>query len=157
MAKIRQTMVYDTVPTEATTTATEAIALRRGVCQDFAHVFISGARHLGLPARYVSGYLYDPKVPSTSGGHGWAEAYIEDLGWVGFDPTNGTAPTEDHIRVAVGLDYLGAAPISGTRFGGSGEVLTVHVEVKEAKGRPNGQGQSQDQKSGQGQSQSQSA
>ncbi|MCC6983794.1 MAG: transglutaminase family protein [Bauldia sp.] len=151
MTMIRQAMTYDTVPTDSTTTAAEAIALRRGVCQDFAHVFIAAARHLGFPARYVSGYLHEPAVPVNVGGHGWAEAYIEDLGWVGFDPTNGHSPSDEHIRVAIGLDYLAAAPVRGARFGGTGESLKVEVSVSQAGApRPTAtnagmQGQSQSQ------------
>ena len=156
MTRINDAMTYDTVPTDSTTSAVEAIALRRGVCQDFAHVFISAARHLGFPARYVSGYLYEPDIPTNTGGHGWAEVHIADLGWVGFDPTNGHSPSEEYIRVAIGLDYLAAAPIRGARFGGSGETLKVSVEVSPAtNGRHNGQGQSQTQSRGPKQSLSQ--
>jgi transglutaminase-like putative cysteine protease len=151
MAHIRETMTYDPVPTDSTTTAAEAMSLRRGVCQDFAHVFIAASRHLGVPARYVSGYLYEPAVGTNVGGHGWAEVFIEDLGWVGFDPTNDHSPSEEYIRVAIGLDYLAAAPVRGARFGGTGETLKVQVDVIQAAGPrpppspPDRQGQSQSQ------------
>ncbi len=133
MLAINDTMEFDTDPTQVTTTAAEAFALRRGVCQDGTHIFIAAARHLGVPARYISGHFYRADdVTAQDAGHAWAEAYIEKLGWVGFDPTNGISPTEAHVRVAVGLDYLGAAPVRGTRYGGSGESLKVAVNVAQA-------------------------
>ena len=97
---------------------------KRGVCQDITHIFIASARQLGIPARYVSGYFHRADgVNEQQAGHAWAEAFVEHLGWVGFDPTNGIGTTDAHLRVAVGLDYLGAAPVRGTRFGGDGESL----------------------------------
>ena len=126
-------MTFDADRTGAATTAAEAFALRRGVCQDITHVFIVAARHLGIPARYIGGHFFrDDGVTAQDGGHAWAEAYVEKLGWVGFDPTNGFCPTDAHVRVAVGLDYLGAAPVRGTRFGGAGETLKVQVNVEQA-------------------------
>ncbi len=86
-------MTFDTDPTHVATTAAEAFELRRGVCQDLAHIFIAAARRLGVPARYVGGHFYrSDGVIEQEAGHAWAEVYIEDLGWVGFDPTNGIAP-----------------------------------------------------------------
>lgn len=126
-------MVFDKDPTQASTTAAEAFALKRGVCQDFAHVFIAAARHLGIPARYVGGYfLHADGTVDQEAGHAWAEAHVPDLGWVGFDAANGLCPTEQHIRIACGLDYLNAAPIRGSRHGGEGEFLTVKVMVDQA-------------------------
>ena len=72
-------------------------------------------------------------VTEQDAGHAWVEAYVDNLGWVGFDPTNGIGTTEAHVRVAIGLDYLGAAPVRGTRFGGSGETLKVAVHVDQAR------------------------
>ena len=96
-------MTFDTDPTHAATTAAEAFALRRGVCQDLTHIFIAAARHLGIPARYVGGHFYRADgVTAQEAGHAWAEAYVENLGWVGFDPTNGISTTDAHVRVAVG-------------------------------------------------------
>jgi len=133
MLATNEAMTFDTDPTQVTTTAAEAFALRRGVCQDGTHIFLASARHLGIPARYISGHFYREDDPSTQeAGHAWAEAYIDKLGWVGFDPTNGISPTEAHVRVAVGLDYLGAAPVRGTRYGGGGETLKVAVQVQQA-------------------------
>ncbi len=130
---ISRDMVFDKDPTHAATTAVEAFALKRGVCQDFAHVFIAAARHLNIPARYVGGYfLHADGTIDQEAGHAWAEAFVPDLGWVGFDPANATCPTEHHIRIACGLDYLNAAPIRGSRHGGEGEFLTVKVVVDQA-------------------------
>ena len=134
MNALNREMKFDTSPTVSTTTAAEAFALRRGVCQDLTHIFIAAARQLGIPARYVGGHFYRVDgVTAQDAGHAWVEAYVENLGWVGFDPTNGIGTTEAHVWVAIGLDYLGAAPVRGTRFGGSGETLKVAVHVDQAQ------------------------
>jgi transglutaminase-like putative cysteine protease len=131
--RLREAMIYDTDPTHSATTAAEAFALRRGVCQDLTHVFIAASRNLGIPARYVGGYFHRVDgVSEQEAGHAWAEAYLPSLGWVGFDPANGISATEAHVRVAVGLDYLGAAPVRGARYGGSDELLSVSVRVEQA-------------------------
>lgn len=133
LARIHNEIAFDTDPTLASTTATEAFALRRGVCQDLTHIFIAAARSLDVPARYVSGYFYrSDGVVEQQAGHAWAEAHVEGLGWVSFDPANGISATDAHLRVAVGLDYLGAAPVRGTRYGGGAEALTVRVRVDQA-------------------------
>ena len=130
MDAIRAKMQFDAGRTDSGTSATEAFALGHGVCQDFAHILIAAARHIGIPARYVGGYLFrGDEMTEQEAGHAWAEALIDDLGWVGFDPANGISPTDAHIRVAVGLDYLGAAPVRGTRYGGIGESLSVKLSV----------------------------
>jgi transglutaminase-like putative cysteine protease len=134
MTELNREITFDTDPTHPATTAAEAFALRRGVCQDLTHIFIAAARQLGIPARYIGGHFYRVDgVTAQDAGHAWAEAYVEHLGWVGFDPTNGIGITEAHVRVAMGLDYLGAAPVRGTRFGGSGETLKVAVHVDQAR------------------------
>ena len=134
MNALNREIKFDTSPTVSTTTAAESFALRRGVCQDLTHIYIAAARQLGIPARYVGGHFYRVDgVTAQDAGHAWVEAYVENLGWVGFDPTNGIGITEAHVRVAVGLDYLGAAPVRGTRFGGSGETLKVAVHVDQAR------------------------
>jgi transglutaminase-like putative cysteine protease len=131
---INREIAYDTDPTHTTTTAAEAFALRRGVCQDLTHIFIAAARQFGLPARYIGGHFCHVEgAPLQEAGHAWAEAYVENLGWVGFDPANGISATDAHVRIAVGLDYLGAAPVRGHRFGGDGETLTVAVRVEQAR------------------------
>jgi transglutaminase-like putative cysteine protease len=129
MGEIRGRLRFDVDATDTGTSAVEAFRLGHGVCQDFAHIFIAAVRHLGVPARYVSGYLCRSDYIQQEAGHAWAEALIPDLGWVGFDPANGVSPTEAYVRAAIGLDYLGAAPIRGVRYGGSGEKLAVHVHV----------------------------
>jgi transglutaminase-like putative cysteine protease len=134
LTALNREIAFDTDPTHAATTAAEAFSLRRGVCQDITHIFVAAARTLGVPARYVGGHFHRADgVTVQDAGHAWAEAYVENLGWVGFDPTNGICITDAHVRVAVGLDYLGAAPVRGTRFGGGGETLTVAVRVDQAR------------------------
>jgi transglutaminase-like putative cysteine protease len=134
MVALNREIAFDTDPTHAATTAAQAFTLRRGVCQDITHIFVAAARALGVPARYIGGHFHRADgVTTQEAGHAWAEAYVENLGWVGFDPTNGICTTESHVRVAVGLDYLGAAPVRGTRFGGGGETLTVAVRVDQAR------------------------
>jgi len=134
LRKLHGDIVFDTDPTHAATTAAEAYLLRRVVCQDLTHIFIAAARAAGTPARYVAGHFYRADgVTAQDAGHAWAEAYVDDLGWVGFDPTNGICTTEAHVRVAIGLDYLGAAPIRGTRYGGMGEIMNVEVHVDQAQ------------------------
>lgn len=133
LGQINDYMVFDTEPTHATTTAAEAFSGRRGVCQDFAHIFIACARSAGVPARYVSGHLMRADgVTMQDAGHAWAEAFVENLGWVGFDPANAISATDAHVRIAIGLDYLGAAPVRGARFGGGTETLSVAVHVDQA-------------------------
>src|SRR5215218_10340070 len=125
-------MTFDPDPTHSATTASEAFALKRGVCQDLAHIFIAAARSIGIPARYVGGHFHrDDGVDDQDAGHAWAEAFVPNLGWVAFDATNGICATDSHLRIAAGLDYLGAAPVRGTRFGGSGETLSVNVRVNQ--------------------------
>jgi transglutaminase-like putative cysteine protease len=134
MKALNREITFDTDPTHSGTTAAEAFKLRRGVCQDLTHIFIAAARQLGIPARYVGGHFHRVDgVTAQEAGHAWAEVHIENLGWVGFDATNGISTTEAHVRVAIGLDYLGAAPVRGTRFGGGGEHLKVAVNVDQAQ------------------------
>ena len=131
---LRAEIAYDTDPTQASTTAAEAFALKRGVCQDLTHVFIAAARSLAIPARYIGGHFHrDDGVSDQEAGHAWAEVFVPDLGWVAFDAANGICATDAHVRVAVGLDYLGAAPVRGSRNGGGGETLSVAVRVNQAR------------------------
>jgi transglutaminase-like putative cysteine protease len=133
LARVHGEIAFDTDPTHAGTSAAEAFALRRGVCQDLTHIFIAAARTLDIPARYVGGYFHRADgVVRQEAGHAWAEAHVSDLGWVAFDPANGICATDAHVRVAVGLDYLGAAPVRGARYGGEGETLAVAVHVDQA-------------------------
>ena len=133
LERLHNEMAYDTTPTQAATAAAEAFALKRGVCQDLTHIFIAGARSLGIPARYVGGYFHGGDGGAEQdAGHAWAEAFVPELGWIGFDGANGICSTDAHVRVAVGLDYLGAAPLRGTRYGGAGEAMAVKVRVDQA-------------------------
>lgn len=129
--QIREVVDYRSGDTHASSTAEQALALGAGVCQDHAHVFISAARSLGHPARYVSGYLMMDDRTHQEASHAWAEVLIEDLGWVGFDVSNGISPDERYVRIATGLDYREAAPISGIRFGAGEERLHVSLQVQQ--------------------------
>ena len=132
-SRIYNEFVFDPDPTHPAMAAAESFALKRGVCQDYAQIFIAAARHLNIPARYVSGYfLRVDGITQQEAGHAWAEAYLPTLGWVAFDPANGIAATAAHVRVAIGLDSLAAAPVRGIRFGGEGEQLSVAVHVDQA-------------------------
>jgi len=114
----------------------ECLQNRKGVCQDFAHVFITIARGLGIPCRYVSGHLFhrgnggSNAIP-TSASHAWAEALLPELGWVGFDPANHSLAEQDHIRIAVGRDYADVPPARGVFMGMAESELTVEVDVRE--------------------------
>lgn len=131
LEEVHRRIAYSVGVTHAHTTAAEALRDRRGVCQDHAQVFIAAARTLGIPARYVTGYLLiDGDVPGAAH-HAWAEAYTEDLGWIGFDPANGICPTDAYVRLAVGLDAAGAAPVRGIRHGAGDERLGVEVVVRQ--------------------------
>jgi transglutaminase-like putative cysteine protease len=133
LAAINAEIAFDTDPTHSATTAIEAFALKRGVCQDMTHIFIAAARSLGIPARYISGYFHRiDGVTEQDAGHAWAEAHIPGLGWVAFDPANGICTTDAHLRIAAGLDYLSAAPTRGSRFGGGAEEMSVRVFVEQA-------------------------
>jgi transglutaminase-like putative cysteine protease len=130
--RVREAIDYRLGTTDADTTAELALDHGRGVCQDHAHVFCAAARLLGSPARYVSGYLMMDDRVHQDATHAWAEAHVEGLGWVGFDISNGIAPDTRYVRVATGLDYREAAPISGLRFGRMGdETLAVDIQVQQ--------------------------
>ena len=129
MSAISGTLTYEIGVSDSHSTAEDALAAGKGVCQDMAHVFVACARHLGLPARYVSGYLMLNDREAQEAMHAWAEAHVAGLGWVGFDPSNCISPDERYVRVATGLDYDEAAPVRGTRVGGETEALTVAIEV----------------------------
>jgi transglutaminase-like putative cysteine protease len=107
--------------------AASAFARQAGSHQDMAQVFLACARHLGIPARYISGYHL---ADAVSGLHGWTEAYIAGLGWVGFDPAAGRCPDEAYVRVAIGLDSLAAAALRGAHYGGEGQEMIVSIEVR---------------------------
>jgi transglutaminase-like putative cysteine protease len=132
MDEVRQRVDYRAGVTQSSTTAAEALRLGAGVCQDHAHLFIAGARAIGVPARYVGGYLWTGGDGEYEASHAWAEAYVSQHGWVGFDPSNRTLPDEAYVRTSVGLDYWSAAPVRGVRRGEGEEALSVSVKVKDA-------------------------
>lgn len=117
--------------TDVGTTAEQALAAGQGVCQDHAHIFIGAGRLADIPMRYVGGYLWMDGTVEQEAGHGWAEAHIEGLGWVGFDVANGISPDERYIRVATGCDYSEAAPVTGITVGAGKTGLDVHLSVAE--------------------------
>jgi len=133
MHAVRDRVEYRLGLTDVLTPAADALAAGAGVCQDHAHVFITAARVLGVPARYVSGYLWTGgPEQQVEASHAWAEAFVDDLGWVGFDAANRTCPSETYIRASIGLDYWSAAPVRGVRRGAAAEQLTVRVRVEQA-------------------------
>lgn len=126
---VKDAVAYEKGVTDATTTAQQALELGKGVCQDHAHVFIAAARLLGLPARYVSGYLLMDEGTAQDAGHAWAEAHVPGLGWVGFDPSNEICPDSRYVRVAVGADYAEAAPVTSLTQGGVSSGINVALDV----------------------------
>ena len=137
MAAVADAVVYTPGKTEPHTTAAEALALGQGVCQDHAQVMVACARIIGVPARYVSGYLYaaedEPSEAAQEAAHAWAELYVDGLGWVGFDAANRCSPDARYIRLGSGLDAQDAAPIRGIARGPGTESLDVTVAVMAAQ------------------------
>ncbi len=137
MRRIHADFEYHTEATDVSTPALEALGLRQGVCQDFAHVMLGCLRSLGLPARYVSGYLLTVPPPGTTrlvgsdASHAWVAVHVpgEAGGWVDLDPTNCRAPGEDYVTVAIGRDYSDVAPLRGVLHGGARHQLQVAVTV----------------------------
>lgn len=132
-AAVAGAIAFEPGLTEHGTTAAEALALGRGVCQDHAQVLIAAARHAGLPARYVCGYLHatDDSGPHEAS-HAWAELHVAGLGWVGFDAANACCPDERYVRLGSGRDAADAAPIRGVARGRGAEAMEVAVAVAEA-------------------------
>jgi len=139
MGMLHETVAYKLGETAPDTPAEQALEKKQGVCQDHAHILISAARHLGIPARYVSGYLLMDD-PEQTASHAWAEVHLQGLGWVGFDAANKICPDERYIRLSTGLDYRDAAPVSGMVMGKAAETMNVSIRVEAA-----GQSQSQSQ------------
>jgi transglutaminase-like putative cysteine protease len=128
--RLHDDMAHDSGAAEGAANAAEAFARKRGPPRDLSHIFIGAAHCLGIPARYVAGYFHrDDSTAAAEAGHAWAEAFVPGLGWVAFDPANGFCPTDAHVRVAIGLDSLGAAAVRGTRYGPGAETLAVAVKV----------------------------
>lgn len=130
-ASILMAVPYATGETFAATTAEDALMGGRGVCQDHTQIFVAAARCAGIPARYVSGYLMMDERVDQEASHAWGEAYVEGLGWVGFDISNGISPDARYVRLGSGLDYRHAAPISGMRLGPSQESMIVSLQIQQ--------------------------
>ena len=144
MERIHTMMVYESNSTEVSTPALEALKQGKGVCQDFAHIMVACCRAMGLPARYVSGYMLtqpppgQPRLIGCDASHAWASVYcpaVEGSGnadagqWLDFDPTNNRAPGEDYVTLATGRDFLDVSPLRGVIRGGSHHTLDVAVTV----------------------------
>ncbi len=128
---VHAAVAYESGHTDVDTPAEVAMAAGWGVCQDHAHIFIGVARLLGMPARYVSGYLMMDDRIDQEAGHGWAEAHVDGLGWVGFDVSNAISPDARYVRVATGCDYREAAPVTGLCYGPGESALSVSVAVEQ--------------------------
>lgn len=122
---------YEFGLTHSDTTAEQALAGGRGVCQDHAQIFAAAARVAGIPARYVSGYLMINEQVDQDASHAWAEAHLDGLGWVGFDVSNGVSPDEKYVRIASGRDARDASPIKGMRLGAADESMIVALQVQQ--------------------------
>jgi transglutaminase-like putative cysteine protease len=133
--RIHTDFVYDPRATTIATPLAQVLEARRGVCQDFAHLEIACLRALGLPARYVSGYLLTrpppgrPRLIGADASHAWISVHLPDFGWVDFDPTNGLMPGEHHVTVASGRDFADVTPVRGVILGGGHHDLKVEVDV----------------------------
>lgn len=138
-ARIHTDFEFDDRATDVLTPTAEVLQNRRGVCQDFAHLAIGGLRSLGLPARYVSGYVRtipppgEPRLAGADASHAWLSAYCGPLGWIDLDPTNNCLASEDHITLAWGRDYADVCPIQGVFVGGGAHTVEVGVDVAPAE------------------------
>jgi transglutaminase-like putative cysteine protease len=134
-ARIHREFRYDAKATTVATPLHEVLTLRHGVCQDFAHLAIGCLRSLGLPARYVSGYLSTRPAPGrerlvgADASHAWLSVFLPGIGWVDFDPTNNAMPSDQHLTIAWGRDYDDVSPIKGVILGGGTHTMTIAVDV----------------------------
>lgn len=132
MTYLYHTIQYDAEATTIETTAEQAFDLKRGVCQDYTHIMLAVLRHVGIPARYISGYLYvgeDDELVGETATHAWVEIMVPGVGWIGVDPTNNVEVLENHINVSVGRDFRDVSPVEGVYQGGR-QTMEVTVEVK---------------------------
>ena len=133
--RIFEEFKFDPTATDISTPVMKVLELKRGVCQDFAHLALASVRSLGIPARYVSGYLLtrpppgQTKLRGADASHAWLSVWAPETGWVDFDPTNGVMPTTEHITIAYGRDYEDVSPISGVLLGGADQRMSVAVDV----------------------------
>jgi transglutaminase-like putative cysteine protease len=139
MQKIYSSLDFTPGFTTVNTPVESVVISRKGVCQDFAHLMIACLRNLGLPARYVSGYIETvpppgkQKLVGSDASHAWVSVYFPEIGWVEFDPTNNLLPSHHHITVAVGRDYFDVAPIKGIIFSSGNQQIAVKVDVDRMK------------------------
>ena len=136
-AHLQRRLVYQSDSTTVDTPLADFASTQVGVCQDFAHAMLAITRSVGIPARYVSGYVHsnpsgNEALIGAEGSHAWVEVYLPGSGWVGFDPTNGCIINEAHVKLAVGRDYDDVPPVRGLRRGSTTESLTVEVAVRHA-------------------------
>ena len=126
--EVHQHIEYSKGSTKIDTPATQSFKNKKGVCQDFAHLFISSSICVGIPARYVVGYL-ESSNNNDEATHAWAELYFKNVGWIAFDPTHNCCTNEKYVRICSGFDSLSAAPIRGVAIGSSEEKLNIKVSV----------------------------
>jgi transglutaminase-like putative cysteine protease len=130
---VHERLTYKPDMTDSATTAAQALEMGCGVCQDFSHIFISAARQMGVPTRYVAGYVYDEEgdldEEQTGHSHGWAESFIDGLGWVGFDPTRKICVTDQYVRLSWGIDAFDSAPLRGVAQLSGAIGMNVDVQV----------------------------
>ncbi len=135
VARVHSDFKYDPEATDVSTPVSEVFVKRRGVCQDFAHLCIAGLRGLGLPVRYVSGYLLTRPPPGrirlegADASHAWFSVFLPDVGWFDFDPTNNMLASDEHVVVAWGRDFSDVTPIRGVILGGGRHTVKVSVDV----------------------------
>ncbi|HEY3586571.1 MAG TPA: transglutaminase family protein [Myxococcaceae bacterium] len=128
---IHRNFTYDRAVTNVYSSVDEVLALRAGVCQDFAHLFVAVARAMGIPARYVSGYLHlQGAGGATTASHAWAEGWVPGKGWIGYDATRPVRTSADHVRLAVGRDYTDAAPTRGVYVGSATGSMSVRARTR---------------------------
>ncbi len=129
---IHESFSYDTQSTTVRSTVGEALAQRSGVCQDYAHIMIGVLRQAGVPARYVSGYIFrgDSNVLGVEASHAWCEAYLPPYGWIGFDPTNDRIIDDHFVKIAFGRDYLDVSPVRGIYRGPKQSEMQVKVGME---------------------------
>jgi transglutaminase-like putative cysteine protease len=127
---ISRDFTYDRTVTNVYSAVDDVLALRAGVCQDFAHLFIAVARAMGVPTRYVSGYIHTTGDKTVAASHAWAEAWITGRGWIGFDATHPVRTTPHHVRLAVGRDYTDAAPTRGIYVGSANSAMAISVKTR---------------------------
>lgn len=131
---VHDRLSYRKEMTDSGTTAAQALEMGCGVCQDFSHIFIAAAREMGVPTRYVAGYVYDEEgdleEEATGHSHGWAESFVEGLGWVGFDPTRKICVTDQYVRLSWGIDAFDSAPLRGVAQLSGAIGMNVGVQIE---------------------------